>query len=60
MRLGKVTNDGVVQVLLGLPSAILGGNWKPRRKQYSGLLDDCFDAILDLLKAVDYTRSESV
>jgi hypothetical protein len=59
MRLGKVTNDGVVQVLLGLPSATLGGNWKPRRKQYSGSLDACFDAILDLLKDVDYVTSIS-
>jgi hypothetical protein len=33
------------------------GNWKPGSRQYSGSINDCFDAILDLLKHVDYVTT---
>ena len=58
LRLGRIpNNDGIVQVLLGLPSTTVGGKWKPDRKQYAGSLNDCFDAILELVKDVDYATA---
>jgi hypothetical protein len=49
LRSGGVINDGLAQVLLGLPSETNDGNWNPGRGHYSGAVSDCFDAILDIL-----------
>lgn len=53
------TAGELVQALLGLPNSEKGGNWEPKSKQYAGMLIDCFDAILALLKDVDYTTSKT-
>ena len=49
LRSGGVINEGLAQVLLGLPSETNDGNWNPGRGHYSGAGSDCFDAILDIL-----------
>lgn len=59
LRLGNVPTDGLVQVLLGLPSATIGGNWKPEGKKYARIINDCFDAILNLLKDIEYSTARN-
>ncbi len=49
LRSCTIVNDGLAQVLLGLPGDTSDGNWKPGCGHYSGAINDCFDAILDIL-----------
>ena len=55
LRSGVIANDGLAQVLLGLPGDANNGNWKPRCGHYSGAISDCFDAILDVLGHNDFS-----
>jgi hypothetical protein len=55
LRSGVIANDGLAQVLLGLPGDANDGNWKPRCGHYSGAISDCFDAILDVLGHNDFS-----
>jgi hypothetical protein len=56
LRMGRASE--LSAVLLGLPSRKMGGNWKPRSKQYAGVLLDCFDAILELLNDINYATAK--
>ena len=53
LREGFVSRDGLTQLLLGLPTEMRGGNWKPGTRKYSGSIIDCFDSILEILKNTD-------
>jgi len=59
LRFGVVVNEGVAQVLLGLPSETNDGNWKPGHCHYSGAVIDCFDAILSILEHQGMSNSVS-
>jgi hypothetical protein len=54
LRSVSVADNSLAQVLLGLPSSTAGGNWKPGSVQHTGKPLDCFDAVLELLKDMDY------
>jgi len=49
LRSGVVSNDGLTQILMGLPGDTTDGNWKHGCGRYSWAINDCFDAILDIV-----------
>jgi hypothetical protein len=59
LRTGVIANDGLAQVLLGLPGDATDGNWNPKCGHYSGSISDCFDAILDVLGDTDLSTGFS-
>eukprot|EP00536_Pseudo-nitzschia_multiseries_P005651 jgi/Psemu1/254700/estExt_Genewise1Plus.C_1080064 len=59
LRLGVIANDGLAQVLLGLPGDATDGNWQPGCGHYSGAITDCFDAILDIIGHDDMSNGFS-
>jgi len=59
LRSGVIANNGLAQVLLGLPGDANDGNWKPGCGHYSGAISDCFDAILDVIEHNDMSTGFS-
>jgi len=59
LRSGVIANQGLAQILLGLPGDATNGNWKPGCGHYSGAITDCFDAILDIIGHDDMSNGFS-
>jgi hypothetical protein len=59
LRTCGIAHDSLVQVLLGLPCTLNGGNWHHGTLHDTSKPSDCFDAILELVRDEDYVTGSA-